>query len=225
VTKKLSLLHVEDDSLWQASLSQALRVLPNVGRVESVATGQDALELAARMSPDLVLLDIVLPDCDGLHLAQDLARLPVRPRILFVTAMRDEFTLFTASQPGVAGLVWKSDGVFGQLGEAVRAAAAGEKYYSPEIRDALRRFRTDPKAFFKMLSPRELAVLERVAQGETDDEIAAHLGLSEHTVRSHRQHIMRKLDMPNAARLIHWAIRHGFGGHQLGNSWQAQEGA
>lgn len=223
IKQQLSLLHIEDDSLWQVTLAQAFRALPSVASVTSVATGLAGLARVQSDRPDLVVLDAVLPDCDGLGLIAQIAESSPHTRVLLLSARRDEFILFSATQPHVAGLLCKSEGVFAQLAVAIQSVAAGEKYFSLEVRETLRRFRGDPKAFYKLLSPRELAVLARVAHGDSDAGIAARLELSEHTIRSHRQHIMQKLDLPNAARLIHWAITHGFGSNRRPHAWRADE--
>lgn len=80
------------------------------------------------------------------------------------------------------------------------------------MRESLRRFRADSRAFFKLISPRELDLLPYFAQAWSDEEASAHVGLSVHAVRTHRQNVMHKLDLPDAAKLTHWAIVNGFGG-------------
>ncbi|MBA3850508.1 MAG: hypothetical protein C0502_11035 [Opitutus sp.] len=210
--KQLSLLHIEDDSLWQTYLFTALRVLPFVAHVERAPTGAAGLALARTLRPDIVLLDLGLPDADGVTLAAELVRLPRPPRVLLCTARRDAAVLHTASEPHIAGLLWKCGDVAEQLPAALATVAAGGKYYPPEVREALRRLRAAPQAFFKLLSPRQIALLPHFARAESDAEIATALGLSAHTVKSHRQTVMRKLDLHGAARLTHWAIVNGFGG-------------
>lgn len=162
--------------------------------------------------PDLVLLDLVLPDGDGLQLARDLALLPQPPHVAILSVRDDTAVLHAAAEPHIAGLLWKSGDLLDQLPHALDVIAQGGKYYPPNVRAVLRRHRADPKAFFKLLSSREIALLPHFARAESDDEIAASHGLSAHTVKSHRQNIMRKLDLPGTARLTHWAIVNGFGG-------------
>lgn len=154
IKQQLSLLHIEDDSLWQVTLAQAFRALPSVASVTSVATGLAGLARVQSDRPDLVVLDAVLPDCDGLGLIAQIAESSPHTRVLLLSARRDEFILFSATQPHVAGLLCKSEGVFAQLAVAIQSVAAGEKYFSLEVRETLRRFRGDPKAFYKLLSPR-----------------------------------------------------------------------
>lgn len=207
--------------MWQTVISAALRALPSVAHFEHASTGHDGLALTRTLRPDLVLLDLVLSDADGVALALELARLPFPPRVLLLSARRDAAALYAASEPHIAGLLLKSHGALGQLPQAIGTVAAGGKYYPTEVREALRRFRADPQAFFKLLSPRQIALLPHFARAESDEEIATGLGLSAHTVKSHRQTVMRKLDLHGPARLTHWAIVNGFGGAALPPALQA----
>ena len=209
-TRKYSLLYVEDDSLWQSAVALALKGMPEIASITTARDATSALASAEMSHPDIVLLDLVLPDMDGLALALKLAQMRQAPRIIVLSARRDSVILNAASQPHISGLIWKSAHTFSELSRAITHAVRGEKYYPEEVRAALRRFRADPIAFFKILSARELELLPLVGGGRSDEEIATLLGLSAHTVRSHRQHIMRKLGLPTAARLVHWAILQGF---------------
>ncbi len=205
-----SLLHVDDDVLWQNTVAGIVRSLPEVRRLTSVATIESALAHTAAEPPAIVLLDVVLPDGDGLQLAQTLAQRRDGPRVVLLTVRRDDVMLHAASGPHISGLLWKTSDVLTQLPEALRAVASGLVYHPPEVREALRKFRGDPQAYFKILTNRELELLPRFGAGMSDEEVAAVVGLSAHTVRSHRQSLMAKLNLPTLPRLIHWAIQRGF---------------
>lgn len=205
-----SSLHIEDDPLWSNVVARVLRSVPELARTAHARNGTDGLALARTLQPDIVLLDLRLPDADGFLLSAGLARFVPAPKILLVTARGDDATLFHATQPHIAGLVWKSTEIAGELPEAMRAALLGKKYYPPDVRDALRRLRADPNAFFKILSEREISLLPHFSLGETDEQIAAAVGLSAFTVKSHRQHIMAKIGLHRTPDLIRWALDHGF---------------
>lgn len=207
---RLSLLHIEDDSLWQTVIATALRGVPGVAHVQAAPSARDGLAMAATLRPDIALLDLQVPDGDSIALARDLAQLPRPPRIVILSARRDSAVLQAASEPHIAGLLWKAGDVLRHLPAAIEAVASGGKFYPPAEREALRRFRADPNAFLKIFSPRELELLPQFGCGADDREIAAGLGVSVHTVRSHRQNVMRKLNLHNTARLIHWIIVNGF---------------
>lgn len=168
--------------------------------------------MARTLRPSVILLDLQLPDTEGAQLAEELAQLPHEPRIVVLSVRQDPVSLHAACAPHIAGLIWKNADTLAHLPAAIAAVAAGGRYFPAEVRDALRRFRSDPKAFFKLLTPREQELMSFFARGASDAEIAAACGLSAHTVRAHRQNAMHKLDLPSFARLVHWAIVNGFGG-------------
>ena len=207
---KLTVLHIEDDALWQAAVSAALEKIPAIGRVAVAADRASALLKLEELHPDLILLDLQLPDTDGVAFALELARNRHVPRMLILSVRRDTVVLNAASAPHIAGLIWKTGDVFRELPVAIATVLAGGKYYPEQVRAELRRFRSDPQAYFKILSPRELELMPYFGCGWSDDEIGQEIGLSPQTVRSHRHHIMRKLDLPTTARLTHWAIMAGF---------------
>jgi DNA-binding NarL/FixJ family response regulator len=157
------------------------------------------------------LLGLTLPDADGFDLALTLANFPRPPRILLLTVKADAVTLFRAGCACIAGMVWKTGQVQETLRCAVREVLAGRKFFPEDVRRAMRITRTDPTAFFKILSSRELAMLPLLGQGLTDSQIGERNGLCPATVKSHRQHIMTKLDLHRTTDLISWAAEKGFG--------------
>lgn len=206
----ITLLHVEDDALWQACIASALRNLPEVRLYDAVATAAAALERVAKLHPSILLLDVVLADGDGLTLARKLAVQEPKLRVILLSERRDDAVLQAAGEPHIAGILRKTGNLLTELPEAIRTVIRGEKYLPTGVRDALRNFRADPAAWFKILTDRELQLLPHFGEGASDDEVAAEFHLSVSTVRSHRLSILNKLNLPNTARLIHWAIRRGF---------------
>lgn len=204
------LLHIEDDFLWRELIISVVETSPVVQSCLSVSTGAEGLSLAQVWQPALVLLDLRLPDADGFALARELARLPRPPRVLALSHRMDDETLHQVGQSHFAGLIWKNADALHLVPFALAEIVAGRKYYSPEVRDAFRRLRADPEAFFKILSVREVELLPYFGLGWTDAEIAERLGVSAFTIKSHRQHIMAKLDLHRTAQLIHWTIVRGF---------------
>lgn len=206
----LTILHVEDASHWSGWVAQILEEHPRGKLLGTAATGADALRMAAALQPDLVLLDIMLPDMDGFAIAEELQRMPKRPLILLVSARTDEATIYRAAQPPFSGLLWKESGLDRTLSHAIDELAEGRDYYPPEVKAAQQSLRHDPSVVFNLLSSADLLLLPRFGLGLTDEEIAPHLKLTAAAVRARRRDLMGRLGLRRSSELVHWAIRHGF---------------
>jgi DNA-binding NarL/FixJ family response regulator len=204
------LLHVEGDVLWGRTVKQMARTWREVCHVGTATSAQAGIALCRTHQPDLALLGLRLPDADGFDLALTLANFPRPPRILLLTVKSDAVTLFRAGYAYIAGMVWKTAQVQETLRCAVREILAGRRYFPEDVRQAMRATRTDPSAFFKILSSRELSMLPLLCRGLTDRQIGEQNGLCPATVKSHRQHIMTKLDLHRTADLVRWAAEKGF---------------
>lgn len=197
--------------MWRDYCGTALRNLPGVARVDTAVDGANGLALADRLRPDIILLDLRLPDMDGFTVVERLPERRPATRVLILSARNDAVTIFRARDPRVHGFLWKTGDVKARLAAALEQLAAGHRYFPDEVRRAWTTQRADPAAFFKILSARELELMPYFARGWDDAEIARELGLSVLTVKSHRQHAMAKVGVHRTPQLIHWAIRLGFG--------------
>lgn len=208
----LSILQIEDDPLWRDFCLAALGEVPGIACVETAADGASGLALAKRQRPDVVLLDLRLPDLDGFAVLEELAQLkPAPPKIIILSVRNDPVAISRARDERVHGFVWKTSDVKPCLRTTLEEVAAGRRYFPEDVRRAWAALRADPAAFFKILSTRELALMPYFARGWDDAEIGRAVGLSAATVKSHRQHTMAKAGLHRTAQLIHWAIRLGFG--------------
>jgi two-component system, LuxR family, secretion system response regulator SsrB len=210
IPQQRSLLHIEGDALWGMAVKRMINAWREVRYIEVATTAAKGLELCQVHQPDIVLLDLQLPDADGFEVVMVLASRPSPPRVLLLTVKSDEATLYRAHHAPIAGMVWKGCHIHDTLRHAIGEALAGRKYFPADVRDAMRLVRSDPAAFFKILSERELSLLPLLSQGCPDGQIAVQTGLSPATVKSHRQHIMSKLDLHRTADLIRWAAAKGF---------------
>ncbi len=209
--EQLSVLHIEDDPLWCEAVRLAVEALPDGSDYRCSATGTEGISQVQKQKAEIVLLDLRLPDMDGFAVAGEVARRSSRSRIIVISGRSDEAALLgLMRQPDIAGVIWKEGEALAQLPAAIAEVRSGRKYFPPAVREALRRFRADPQAFYKILSDREIGLLPNFGRGLSDDEIAAQTGLSALTVKSHRQHIMAKLGVHRTPDLIFWAIQHGF---------------
>jgi len=179
-------------------------------RVEGeVADGHAAIEMAARLSPDVVVLDLAMPMLNGLDAAREIARASPRTRTILLTMHAEDPYVARALHAGIRGYVLKSQAAE-DLVQAIREVARGAVYLSPGVSQtvveaylAKRDLPPDP------LTPREHQVLQLIAEGKTTKAIAALLGVSVKTAESHRMRIMIKLDIHETAGLVRYAIRQG----------------
>ncbi len=206
----VSILYIEDDSPWCELVEASARAWPRCGRFAAAASVDEGRRLARANEPEIVLLDLPLPEADGFALARELPRLPHRPRLLVLAARSHDAVLFQAGRGHVAGMLWKTPAATRALPLALEEIAAGRRYLPPEIGAALRRLRGDSNSFCKLISERELELLPVFGLGGTDDEIADRVGLSPLTIKSHRQHILGKLGLHRSVELVQWAIQNGF---------------
>jgi Response regulator containing a CheY-like receiver domain and an HTH DNA-binding domain len=205
---------VDDHTLMRQGLVGLLTSQPEIEVVGEAGSAADAIEIVGRERPDVVLMDISMPGGTGLEATRSIRAGWPTVRVVILTMHDREDYLHEALRVGASGYVLKGADVQ-ELLQAVRAAARGEVYLYPDatkalIDDYIRSLQgggeRDP---FERLSEREREVLRLIAHGRTTAEIAASLALSPHTVQSHRDHLMTKLDLHSAAALIHFAIAKG----------------
>lgn len=221
--KRFSILQIEDDPIWNRMIEPIVRELPDLAHYECRESGQSALGVVSEMQPDLILLDLMLPDIDGFVLAPQLQAAAKSARLLLLTIRSDDVALYHANSPSFSGMLWKSVEITNELPLAIRTVLAGGRYFAANVRMSLRRLRSDPQAYFKILSPKEIALLPSLGLGLDDSAVARISGLSVHTVRSHRQHILAKLGMHRSIELVHWCIQHGFVPPPRGSGWVRED--
>ncbi len=178
------------------------------------ADGVEALALARRRRPDIVLMDIRMPRLDGLTATRELCAEPDAPAVVLVTTFDEDDYVFAGLQAGARGFLLKSAPVT-RIVDALRAVAAGDGLIAPEVtRRLIARFAqvaparpADPA--LATLSPRERDVLERIARGMSNGQIAADLTLEETTVKSHVGRLLAKLGLSSRVQAVIWAYETG----------------
>jgi two-component system NarL family response regulator len=201
---------VEDHRMVREALGDVLRREPDVEVVGEVGDGRGALAQAADLKPDVVVLDIRLPDLNGIEVAARLRDAGNPARVVALSAFSDKRFVTAMLDSGASGYVTKS-AAGNELVRAIRAVAAGDGYFSPEIARTMigevRENRVAGKAL--PLARREREVLRLVAEGVRSPAIAEQLHVSVATVEVHRRNIMRKLGLRTIAELTKHAIREG----------------
>jgi DNA-binding NarL/FixJ family response regulator len=195
---------VEDQRIVLELLATLLAREPDIIVVGQAATGAKGLDLAQRTRPDVLLLDVSLPDMDGITVARLVRQRHPQLKVIALSVHDEPAFVQGMLQAGAQGYVHKSDTV-GNLREAIRAVMLGERYLSPVV--GARPAGTGGSA--GALGKRELEVLALLAEGKRSAEIARRLGIAPATVDVHRRNIMRKLDLHTIAELTRFALRHG----------------
>ena len=211
---RIRVLVVDDHKLIRQGIVGLLESQPDIEVIGQAGNGREAVAAVQELSPDVVLMDIAMPGINGLTATREIKERAPDVRVLILTIHDREDYLFQALRAGASGYVLKGADVQDLLA-AVRSAARGDVYLYPSVTttlvaDYLRRAKGgEDRAVYDRLSDRERDILHLIAQGKTTPEIAGELFLSPHTVQSHRDHIMTKLDLHSKAALIKYAIAKG----------------
>ncbi len=199
------ILIAEDHTMLADALQMLLSTQDDMTCVGVAANGTDAVEYAARLRPDVLLLDLGLPGLDGLAVMKALNALDSAPRTLVVTARMDAGSVRAALALGAAGYVPKNESS-GELLLAIRRVAQGRRYISNDIASLFVDDASTGPTDIKLTSS-EATILQLVGEGLTSKEIGLKLHISEGTVRKHRENLRSKLGIRNSAEMAAYAIR------------------
>lgn len=210
MNKPIRILLADDHPVVRAGISACLTRQPDFQVVGEAADGAAALARARELKPDLVLMDIEMPELNGLAVTQALGKELPEIRVLILTMTDKPDIIMRVLEAGARGYILK-DAPVEQLVKAIRAVVAGEAFFSPEVaRAALNRLVQGPAENApNQLTDRERDVLIQIAEGMSNKEIASHLNLGVRTVETHRERIMRKLNIRSVAGLTKYAIANG----------------
>jgi two-component system response regulator NreC len=206
----IKLAIVEDQELFRRLLVGLCGTQFGFQVVCEAGTVAEALERIPPTNPDVVMLDLQLPDGDGLDVAARLFELLPDVRVLALTSLRDEVTIHRIRTMGIQGFVDKNVQKPEILRHAIEAVASGRVYFAEVVQQVQQTMRADPVSFSKVLSDREQELLQLLGRGLSNEEAAAQMGLTAWTVHSHRRNIMKKLGANTQAELMRYALRKGF---------------
>lgn len=207
----IQILIADDHGVLRAGLRALLNTESDLEVVGEASGGYQALVLAARLRPDVLLMDISMPDLDGLEVTRQLAKQQPQVRVLLLTIHEDAAILREALRAGAAGYIVKR-AVESELINAIRSTAAGDMYVHPTLARTLLEDIARPSTGDRAtadLTSREAEVLQAIAQGYTNRQIAERLHLSVRTVETHRANLRSKLDIRSRAGLVRYAADHG----------------
>ena len=211
---KIRILVAEDHTVIRRGIVGLLNAQPDMEVIDEAGTGREAVAKAQAVLPDVVLLDVAMPELNGLGATRMIKGQSPGVQVLILTMHDREDYLFQALRAGASGYVLKGADTEDLLA-AVRSVARGGVYLYPPIAkelvsEYLRRVESgEDLASYDGLTDREREILQLIAEGKTAANIAEDLHISPHTVHSHRDNIMTKLDLHDRAALIRYAIRRG----------------
>jgi len=208
----IRILLVDDHKLVRAGIRSLLERLPGIEVIAEANDGHEALRLVAEHRPQVVLMDIAMPDLNGLDATRRLTADFAEVQVIILSIYSDEEHVYHALRAGAAGYLLK-DAAIEELELAIRAVARGETYLSPPISkpviaEYVRRTNAGPGSTAR-LSPRQTQILKLIAEGQSMKQIALQLGISTKTVETHRAALMDRIGMRDVAGLVRYAIKHG----------------
>ena len=208
-TRNIRILLVDDHAVVRQGFRMILAAQEDMEIVGEAGNGREAIAKAAELHPDVVVMDVAMPELNGIEATRRLAETSPHTRVLALSMHKDSVYVREILRAGARGYLLK-DSIDVDFLTAVRAVARGEGYLSPAVSDAVltdyRKHVSDP---LDLLSSREREVLQMIAEGKTNKEVAGVLNLSVYTVDAHRGRIMEKLNLHSTGELVRFAVRKG----------------
>ncbi|MGA9623895.1 MAG: response regulator transcription factor [Bryobacteraceae bacterium] len=207
--KRIRILLADDHAVVRQGFKMILDAQADMEIVGQAANGRQAVDLAEQLRPDVVVMDVSMPELNGIEATRRLASSLPHARVIALSMHKDSVYVREILRAGARGYLLKDSGA-ADLVAAIRAVASGESYLSPAVSNAVlddyRRHATNP---IDLLTSREREVLQLLAEGKTNKEIAGLLNLSVYTVEAHRGRILEKLNLHSIGELVRFAVRSG----------------
>ena len=210
----IRVLIADDHTVLRQSLRYLLEAQPGLQVVGEASTGREAVELAEKLKPDVVLMDTIMPGLNGIEATRQIRRALPKTKVLMLTGYMEDEHVAGALQAGASGYVIKKSDM-DELLLGIKAVHRGNPYFSSDIGDGdltdyLWQLKSNAgRVGYELLTTREREVLQLIAEGSSNQKIAKELFISVKTVEAHRAHIMTKLHAKNRTDLIRYAIRKG----------------
>ncbi len=207
--RAIKVLLADDHTIVRQGLKLILAAQPDFEVVGEAANGREAAELAEKLRPDIVLMDVQMPELNGIEATRRMVAANSRVKVLVLSMHKEALYVREVLKAGARGYILK-DAIDTELLSAMRSVARGDGYISPGVSSALLTdYREQSSNPLDTLSTREREVLQLIAEGKTNKEVATKLNLSVYTVDSHRGKIMEKLNLHSAGELVRFAMKNG----------------
>jgi len=200
---------VEDHRIYNNLLAKVCRESGH-DVVAAVGSGTEAVAAILRERPDLVILDLMLPDLDGFGVVRNVRNRGQSPRFLALSSRCDAYTVYRIEKARIDGYVDKETSIIEELNDAIESIQTGRKYFSAAFRRASEARRADQLAFDKTVSDHKMQILSLIAELKSDQEIADQLGISLGMVARHRRQLLALLGLQSEAELRRYASEKGF---------------
>jgi two-component system, NarL family, response regulator NreC len=210
----IRILLADDHTVMRSGLRMLLERQPNLTVVGEAADGRQAVELAASEKPDVVVMDIAMPHLNGVEAARQIVNRAPLTAVVILSMHSDESYVIRSLKAGARAYLLK-DAVKAELILAIEAVVDGRSFFSPQVKRILQEDyfqaldRKNADSSYDLLTDREREILQLIAEGKTNKEVANTLNLSLYTVDTHRTHILQKLNLHSVPELILYAVRKG----------------
>ena len=213
--QKITVLIVDDHLLVRSGIRSLLKDIDEINVIDEAENGLEAIEKTVKLNPDVILMDISMPDMSGLDATAEIKKRSLPVNILILTMHENEEYIYSALKLGASGILHKNISKE-ELILAIKTVASGKRYFGLSIsqiviENLIKKFdeSMDSKAD-TAFTKREKEVLHLIAEGHPNHEIAVSLGISSRTVDSHKTNLMQKLNIKSSAALTKYAIKNGF---------------
>jgi two-component system response regulator NreC len=209
MNKRIRILLADDHKMVRQGFKLILGSQDDMEVVGEAGNGREAVEKALLLKPDVVIMDVTMPELNGIEATRRIRDSASNSHVLALSVHRDAVYVREIVRAGAQGYILK-ESADTELLAAVRAVAEGNSYLSPEVAGAVltdyRRHAVNP---LDLLTPREREILQLIAEGKTNKDMAGHLNLSVYTIDGHRTRIMEKLGLHSIGELVRFAVRNG----------------
>ena len=212
--KKLRILLADDHIVMRSGLRALLDRQPNLEVVGESENGRETVALAASLKPDVVVMDVGMPILNGIEATQTIVTQNPTVAVVILSMHADESYVMRALKAGARGYLLKDSAAADLIG-AIQAISQGKSFFSPKVsrilaEDYVRVLKQKGAVdTYDLLTSREREILQLLAEGKTNKEVATALNISPYTVETHRSHILQKLNLHNSAELVLYAVRKG----------------
>ncbi|WP_125703015.1 response regulator [Lacticaseibacillus daqingensis] len=204
----IKVLIVDDHEMVRLGISTYLGVQPDLEVIGEAEDGQQGLDMALALRPDVILMDLVMPNMDGITATQKILAAWSEARIIILTSFIDDEKVYPAIEAGAASYILKT-ATAEEIADAIRQTAKGESVLEPQITTKMMNRLTQKPALYNDLTNREREVLMLIAKGKSNQEIATELFITLKTVKTHVSNILAKLEVEDRTQAAIYAFTHG----------------